>query len=281
MMAFFYVVEAGSITAASEQMRLSKAAVSQYIKDLEQAVGTQLLKRTTRRQTVTENGRFFYEHCRKVSEIASGAFLGLQQKQLVPQGAIRITAPQAFMETLITPVISALLEEYPDLKPELISSDAHLDLIGNNIDLAIRVGQSRNSAIKQRKVGEFRDVLSSTKHVAPDHVDTVPYIANTWEGENIELTLHNDAGDSLQYKPRISCTSDSFHTCLSLLLSGAGVGRLPDFIFSRNPTLKRVYKEYQLPINNVYALHTFGEIPPINLIICIKAIEERFKVLQC
>ena len=159
MSVFAHIVEAGSITAAAESLQLSKSVVSQHLKSLETDIGVALLKRTTRRQTLTTAGEKFYEQCRKLNDVANSAWTEAQDSLREPQGKVRITAPNALMGALVAPAIGELLSRYPKLEPELISSDSQLNLFEDNIDLAIRVGRSPQSNVKQRRIGEFRDVL--------------------------------------------------------------------------------------------------------------------------
>ncbi len=289
MSVFAHIVETGSITAAAESLQLSKSVVSQHLKALELGLGVTLLKRTTRRQTLTSAGIDFFEHCKTLNTIADKAWLQAQEGLEVPKGVIRITAPNALMETLIAPAISLLMPQYPLLKPELISSDNKLDLMGENIDLAIRVGQSKNSAIKQRRIGEFRDVLCShqpaLKHGNAELTD-IAYIANAWQGKHIEHTFKPNKGkeakgkgntaNEMHFKTEARCRANSFYTCLTLIKSGAGIGLIPDFkLASISPPLYEVFPNYHLSVNPIYALFTYDKQPPLSLRVCLTAIEQQ------
>lgn len=129
MSAFAHIVEAGSISAAAEQLGLSKSVVSQHLKLLEDELGVTLLKRTTRRQSLTEAGNTFYLQCKQINDLANSAWTTAKDLQMIPQGKLRITAPNALMANLITPVIAEMMQAYPQLQPELISSDVQLDLM--------------------------------------------------------------------------------------------------------------------------------------------------------
>ena len=179
MSLFARVVEAGSISAAAAQLELSKSVVSQHLKALEQELGVVLLKRTTRRQHLTEAGQTFYERCRALNQVAEEAWAEVQQRTGELKGRIRLTAPDALMAPLIAPLVAELLKVSPGLQPELIASDAQLDLMQQQIDLAIRVGESPDSQLRQRRIGEFRDVLCAAPSLitsnADCHPDTLPY----------------------------------------------------------------------------------------------------------
>ena len=282
MAVFAHIVESGSITGAAETLDLSKSVVSQHLKALEQSLGITLLKRTTRRQMLTAAGRDFYEHCKSLNQIADQAWQQAQQVLEVPKGNIRITAPNALMDTLVAPAIAELLIEYPLLEPELISSDAQLDLMADNIDLAIRVGPSSDSNIKQRRMGEFRDVLcGKAQLLRSTALEDIPYIANSWQGKQIEHEFRpvEITGKEVQtYSTQARCISNSFHTCVSLIEAGTGIGLIPDFRLAKpqHSTLVKVFPNRQLPLNPVYALHTFNKQMPLNVQVCLDAIGKRF-----
>lgn len=148
MSIFAHIVEQGSVSTAADKLELSKSVVSQHLKMLEQELGITLLKRTTRRQSLTEIGEQFYQSCKNINLIADTAWDNTRQHQTEPSGRIRITAPHALMDTLIAPVIADLIKLYPKLRPELINDDQRLDFMQHDIDLAIRVGHSPDSTLK-------------------------------------------------------------------------------------------------------------------------------------
>lgn len=278
MSVFAHIVEMGSITAAAESLQLSKSVVSQHLKALEQGLGITLLQRTTRRQILTAAGKDFYEHCKTLNNVADMAWQQAQEILEVPKGAIRITAPNALMETLVAPAIATLMAEYPLLIPELISSDNQLDLITEGIDLAIRVGQSIDSDIKQRRIGEFKDVLCSSKALlTQEDINQAQYIANSWQGKTIQHEFKPEAAqqESVLFSTQANCVTNSFNTCLTLINSGAGIGLVPDFILNSTASnLQPVFAGYHLPVNPVYALHTFHTQVPMNVSLCLAAIEQ-------
>lgn len=280
MSVFAHIVETGSITAAAESLELSKSVISQHLKALEQGLGVTLLKRTTRRQVLTTAGQDFYEHCKALNQIAEQAWQQAQDVLAVPKGPIRITAPNALMETLVAPAIAPLMKEYPLLQPELISSDSHLDLMTENIDLAIRVGQSLDSNIKQRRIGEFKDVLCANKSVlSQGNIEEAAYIANSWQGRKISHEFKAEDGkqqNSLHFASEARCITNSFNSCYRLITAGAGIGLVPDFILnSTSSDLQAVFPGYELPINSVYALHTFSTQVSMNVSLCLSAIEQQ------
>ena len=277
MSVFAHVVEEGSITAAAELLQLSKSVISQHLKSLEQELGVVLLKRTTRKQILTTAGESFYQQCRKINEIADDAWTQIQDSTQEPQGIVRITAPNALIGSLIAPAIGELIVHYPKLKPELISSDSKLNLMEDNLDLAIRVGQSPESNLKQKRIGEFRDVLCMSQSLDKQQKDQhYRYVANRWQGAHIKHQFKSkESSKRFEYLAVAHATGDSFHTCLSLIESGAGVGLIPDFIFkSKLKSLTEVFPDYHLALNPLYALHPFPGQIPLSVSVCLNSIEK-------
>ncbi|MDA0149227.1 LysR family transcriptional regulator [Vibrio sp. LaRot3] len=278
MSIFAHIVEQGSVSAAADKLDLSKSVVSQHLKALEQELGATLLKRTTRRQSLTDLGEQFYASCKNINLVAEQAWQSAINQQSEPSGRIRITAPHALMDTLIAPIIAELIKRYPKLRPELINDDKHLDFMAHDIDLAIRVGNSPDSNLKQKRIGSFRDVLCGTPNMAQQPLESLPYIANAWQGKQYTHSLTNQHGDSSTFTSHATCMTNSFHSTLALIRSGAGIGIIPDFCLnaqSDSRELIHLNPEFHLPTNTVYALTSFTQSPPIAVSYCIEMLEQR------
>ncbi|ELJ8547916.1 LysR family transcriptional regulator [Vibrio cholerae] len=274
MAIFAHVVEAGSVSAAADKLNVSKSVVSQHLKTLENELGMVLMKRTTRRQTLTDVGEQFYLRCKELNTIAESAWDIASDYQTEPQGRFRITASHALMDSLVAPVIAELMTQYPKLKPELIADDQHLDLMANDIDMAIRIGPSHDSSLKQKRIGEFRDVLCGLEE-RRTKLNESPYIANVWQPKQIEHHFRSAEGQTWIYRQQASCTANSFHTCLALIRSGAGVGIVPDFYLSeRGSQLVNVVPNYTLPINTVYTLTPYSSHTPTIVKLCTDYLEQ-------
>ncbi|WP_439146541.1 LysR family transcriptional regulator [Vibrio sp.] len=278
MSIFAHVVEQGSVSAAAEKLELSKSVVSQHLKILEQELGASLLKRTTRRQTLTSMGERFYLSCKDINVIAESAWDMAKSELKEPQGRIRITAPNALMDLLVAPIIADLMKQYPKLKPELISDDQHLDFMEHDIDLAVRVGSSRDSNLKQKRLGEFKDVLCGVTSMLERELVSIPYIANSWQGKQVTHHFHSQTEEGFVYKQQASCVTNSFHSCHALIKSGVGIGVIPDFYISQlSGQVVDVLPSFELPTNTVYALNPFTSNAPIAIQLCVQALEEKLK----
>ncbi|WP_394202968.1 LysR family transcriptional regulator [Shewanella waksmanii] len=288
MSVFAHIVDCGSITAAADKLDLSKSVVSQHLKSLETELGVTLLKRTTRKQWLTSAGEQFYQQCKAINQVADFAWNHAQSNIAIPQGKVRITAANAIMETLVTPAIAILLKRYPLLRIELISSDNQLDIAAENIDLAIRIGNSPNSAFKQRRIGQFRDVLCGhINYLSATASADRQYIANLWQGEHIvhHFTPHSNnisqQVTDFDFSADAHCVANSFYSCLALIESGVGIGLIPDFHPSlEKQTLQAVFEQHKLASNPIYVIHPYGDSVPTAIQVCISQIEQQLHSQQ-
>lgn len=286
------IVEAGGISKAAEALEVSKSVISQHLKALEQELGVSLLNRTTRRQTLTPVGKEFYQQCKQINQLTKQAWQQAQAAQEVAKGIVTITAPHALMDSVVAPAIGELLIEHPLIKPVLIADDQRQDLIKNNIDIAVRVGKLPDSDYRQVKLGEFRDVLCASQSYIDKHFGDSPvteciewsainYIANDWQGSHVNHQLtHVQSKDkllNLSFTPQRR--ANSLPTVVSLVKAGAGIALLPQFIVAQESALMKVVADYQLPPNEVFALHAYSSGKPKAVELAIGAINDKMKSL--
>jgi len=301
MTVFMYVVKLGSITKAAEKLDVSKSVVSQHLKQLEAELAVTLLKRTTRKQSLTTAGEHFYLQCCTMHELAEQAWQDAQQLQVCPQGLIKITAPHALMDHLVLPALHEVFHAYPDVELELISHDGQLDLMQEGIDIAIRVGESKISNLKQKRIGDFRDVLCGSVETIKSHkvdiaalkleddtdtktrihsLNQIRYIANHWQEKSIHHSFSLKKSNLKRFRYELNFKTqhkaNTLPTCLSMLEQGFGVGIIPDFIFAKHTqTLAELLPNHQLDKVNVYALHAYQAAVPIGVTMAIEAIAKR------
>src|SRR3954466_10801523 len=155
---FAAVVDAASFTRAADRLGITKTVVSQQVARLEQELKTSLLVRTTRRVEPTEAGRLLHARCVMILREADNAFSELAQVNAEPRGTLRITAPNDFGSCIVAPVAAAFTARHAACSVELNLTDVKLDLIQNQIDLAIRVGWLDDSSLQARRIGSFRQL---------------------------------------------------------------------------------------------------------------------------
>ncbi len=162
MRVFVRVVELGSLSAAGRQVRMSPAVVSHRIQQLEQHLGVRLLNRTTRQVHTTEHGQTFYRHCLVVLDTVERAETSVATTSGVPSGSLRVTAPLGFGRRILAPLVPQFHELYPRVDIRLRLSDHLLDLLGEAVDVAIRMAEMRDSSFVLRKIADCRRVLCAS-----------------------------------------------------------------------------------------------------------------------
>lgn len=165
MAIFAEVVAKGSLTAAARQLGMTPSAVSQHLRQLEQSLGLALLHRSTRRLTLTEAGERYHAGCAAMVAAARSAEQALVRLRDEPEGELRLAAPAGFGSLLAAAL--APLRGYPRLTLRLLLDDKLVDLIGERVDIAVRVGELADSSLVARKLGEMtRQLCASPAYLA-------------------------------------------------------------------------------------------------------------------
>lgn len=167
---FREVVSRGSFTEASRQLRLSPAAISKNISELEAHLNVRLLNRTTRRMSLTESGTHYYEKVSRLLDELSDADRALRAMQGVPQGSLRVSAPMTFTLVRLSRAIPAFLERYPQLSLQLQLEDRRADLVKEGFDVAIRGSDNlEDSSLIARKLMTMPHVVCATPSYLAQH----------------------------------------------------------------------------------------------------------------
>lgn len=269
LQAFIAVVDTRSITAAAEALGQTVSGVSRALGRLEQKLQTTLLRRTTRRLALTEEGQAFLQRAREIVAAVEQAEEQMVARRQRPAGRLRIDAATPFMLHVVVPQVAAYRARYPEVELELASNDGVIDLIERRTDLAIRIGALRDSSLHARALGHSRlRVLASpdylARHGTPRRVDelarhtllgfTQPESLNQWP-------LHGGDGDALHIRPAIACSSGE--TLRQLALAGEGIVCLSDFMTVTDrrqgrlvPLLAKHTLDVRQPIHGVYYRNT-------------------------
>jgi DNA-binding transcriptional LysR family regulator len=176
MVVFAAVVTAGNFSAAARRLGLSNASVSREVARLERRLGAQLLRRTTRKMSLTEVGEVFYDRCQRVRDEAEQAARSVGESQAEPRGEIRLSAPTAFGHRQLAPRLPAFLERFPQARLHVELTDRLVDLVNERLDLVIRItGRPADAALVQRRLCPIRFVACAApsylaKHGVPREV---------------------------------------------------------------------------------------------------------------
>jgi DNA-binding transcriptional LysR family regulator len=166
---FVAVVEAGSFTAAADTLGTTKAVVSFNLKQLEQELGVALLTRSTRRLALTEAGEGFYAECARLLREADAAVDQARSGQATLAGSLRVTATVDYGNRIVAPALAAFARSHPALRVSYQASSTHADLIGDRLDLAIRVGTLADSSYRATPIGQFKLLLVASPALLAEH----------------------------------------------------------------------------------------------------------------
>ena len=269
LQAFVAVVDTGSITAASELLGLTISATSRTLGRLEEKLQTTLLRRTTRRLELTEEGSSFLHSARAIIASVDEAEEQMAARRMRPAGRLRVDAATPFMLHVLVPLIAGFRERYPEVELELNSNEGIIDLIEKRTDVAFRIGVLKDSTLHARPVGTSQvRVLASPaylkRHGTPSDTEqlarhsllgfTQPESLNDWP-------LRDAAGNIVRIQPTIA--SSSGETLRHMALAGLGIVCLSDFMTRedrKSGKLVQLFPEQTLDvrqsINAVYYRNT-------------------------
>lgn len=166
---FVRTVEAGSFTAVARDLNSSQPTISRQIAVLEDHLGCVLFQRTTRALTLTDDGRTFYDHARRTLEAATEAESAVGRRKGKPSGVLRLACAGVFGRLHIIPRLKRFRARYPDIEIALHMTDGFTDLVEEGIDLAIRVGETRDGALIARRIGTTRRAVVATPEYLAHH----------------------------------------------------------------------------------------------------------------
>lgn len=268
LLVFVTVIDCGSITAAAEKLQQTVSGVSRALTRLEKKLDTALVRRTTRRLQLTEEGEAFLLRARAILDAMEEAEESVTRGRERPSGRLRVDAASPFMLHCVAPHMKAFSALYPEIRLELTSNERIVDLLEQKVDIAIRIGALQDSTLHARALGRSKlRVLASPAYLAeygePRSVEalrahrligfTAPEHLNRWPlraGGKSKAEL-------LKIEPAI--TASSGETLRQLALSGWGIVCLADFMTAADvraerlvPILGNVLVDERQPVSAVY-----------------------------
>lgn len=234
--AFITVVDSGSITGAAERLGITVSGVSRALNRLERKLGATLLRRTTRRLELTEEGETFLDHCRRILTAVEAAEESVQDHHGQPQGRLRVNAAPSFMQFVIVPVLGEFRARYPGITLQLDTHDRFVDLLEQRVDLAIRIGELDDSSLHARRLGHSPlRLLASPAYLeragTPQGIEDLEHHSLLGFSQLEHLNhwpLRRADGECLRITPALSASSGS--TLIELALKGEGIVCLADFM---------------------------------------------------
>ena len=162
METFVAILDKGSLTAAAESLGKALPTVVRSLATLEEDLGVRLLRRTTRRMSLTEEGRLYLERCRQILGDVEDAEQALSNQQIAPRGELRVTAPVLFGQLHVAKAITEFLREYKEVRVELLLLDRSVNMVDEGIDVGIRIAPLQDSSMVASRVGVVRRVVCAS-----------------------------------------------------------------------------------------------------------------------
>jgi DNA-binding transcriptional LysR family regulator len=270
METFVRVIEAGSFSAAAQQMRVGQPAISKAISRLEQRLGVHLVLRSTRGLSPTEAGRSYYDEARAVLQRAEQAEMAVSNVGKSLSGRLRISAPVTFARLHIVPKLESLLKAHPALDVEIILSDRLIDVIEEGIDVALRMGSLVDSALIARKIGSCRRVVLAApryfekfgKPLKPDELSQYEAVVYTEPSGGTGWVFHKGSEEVtviLRGRVRLSAAEG----VREAVLAGLGLTISSEWLFTpelASGAVERALTEWWLPDMDLWALFPAGRL---------------------
>lgn len=286
LLLFARIVEAGSFSRAAQRLDLPKSTVSRRISHLESRLGERLLQRTTRKLAVTEFGAGLLEHARKVAEEVDAAGALAQHRQAEPSGKLRISLPGDFANYGLIDVIQRFLERYPAVQLELDLSPRRVDLLTENFDIAIRMGDLPDDAnLSARRVVFVRFGL----YAAPSYIATrgLPSHPDELLDHDLLCMLSRSGGSvpwvltrgKARWEKELPArlTANSPELLARIACSGSGIAASSVLFaepYLRKGDLVRVLPEWELPPNIGWAVFPGRRLMPAKTRVFLDMMEE-------
>lgn len=258
------IVDSGSLTAAADALDVSAPSVVRTLAALERSVGVRLLNRTTRRSSLSDEGREYYERCRRVLSDVAAADAALSARRTEPTGRLRLTAPVMFGRMHLAPIVAEFVAKYPGVEVELLLLDRVVDLVEEGIDAAVRISNLPESSLVAVRVGETRRVLCASPAYlkragtprTPADLANHRCILFSGLASNTEWLFGGKRSARVTVRPVLR--TNQFDVALDAVLGGLGYGQFLSYQVEQlvaDLRLKRILAAFEsppLPIQIVY-----------------------------
>ncbi len=276
LLIFSEVANRQSFTLAAKQLGMSKSAISQQIKRLEQTIGQQLLSRNTRGMSLTATGEKLLSRCELLRGQVDLAFEELNHSKEAPSGVFSLTIPHSCEKDIVIPAISQLCVEFPQIEPEILVTDEGKDLIQNNLDVAIYGGDLKDSNYRALPIGNIQEYFCATptyiqkygKLKTLDDLQKHRLIATSWQSAVMAVYKNNALNEQKLLNLKHFAKTNTLPSTFEMVLHDMGIALLPQFVIQSavtNGHLVRVLPEYQGRQWPFYMVHRFQGKKPVHI----------------
>ncbi len=287
MKSFVRSVETNSFSAVAREMNTTQPTISKQIAALEEYLDVQLLVRSTRSLSVTEEGQRFYEHCQRILEALAEAEASVGKRQ-EPFGVLKVNCPVSFGQLMIMPLLKAFLERYPDIKLNLMMTDQFIDLVEETVDVAIRIGNVQDTSLISQQIGVTQRVTigattyfdSSGEPMKPQDLISHNCIVYTRLATGNEWHFHFKE-QTIKVKVSGNFQTNNSAAVREAVLSGVGIAVSPVWLFGdavNTDAVKVVLNDYQPTPLPIYAVYRRGRFIPAKVRCFIDFIAAEFQI---
>jgi len=293
LLLFARVVDDGSFSRAGDRLGIPKSTVSRRLAALETQLGERLLLRTTRKLTVTDFGHSVLEHARHVMDEVEAASSLAQHRQVEPSGRLRVSMPADFALNVLAPLMSEFMLRYPAISLEVDLSPRRVDLIGENFDLAIRMGDLPDDAsLAARPLANFSlGLYASPAYLKKRGVPPEPEALMEHDGLHL-LTRSGDItpwslkrGDSVwEGVPPTRARANSPELLVRLARAGAGIAIVGDHFaapYIHSGELMPLLVDWYLPSAQAWAVFPGRRLMPARTRVFLDAMQTEFAGPRC
>lgn len=240
IVAFTAAARRQSFAGAAKELGLDPSLLSRRIRRLEEALGVRLFVRTTRKISLTEAGERYLSRVGDVLEQLEAAGLEAAELASEPQGVLRVSLPISFGQMVVAPMLSGFVEAYPRIRLDLSFTNRRIDLVTEGYDLAIRMGDPRDSSLSMRRIGNYQEILVA----APAYLaqmgeprkpaDLADHRCLSFTGNAHWPDWHlSDGSTTVRLRPEGPITSDSSEVLVTAAIDGSGIVLTPDWMATK------------------------------------------------
>lgn len=289
MQAFIHIAEEGSLTGAARVMASSLPAMVRTLASFEADLGVRLFNRTTRRISLTEEGRRHLESCRQLLAALNDAEAALTLEAGEPAGHLTITAPILFGQMHVAPAVTRFVQQYGKMRCSMVLVDRVVNLLEEGIDVGVRIGEPEDSTLVAQTVGHIRRLVVAS----PDwlqHHDVPQHPRDLLKANCVRVTDHfptwgpfNDAGRPLRLAVSGNLEFNQNAPAVAACVAGAGVGMFFSYQvapFLQSQQLRTVLDGFEPPARPINVVYPHARLLPMRTRVFIEWIKKELRDFQ-
>ena len=289
MQAFIHIAEQGSLTAAAQVMESSLPAMVRTLAGFEAQLGVRLFNRTTRRISLTEEGRRHLKSCRQVLAALADAEAALSADAAEPAGHLTITAPMLFGQMHVAPAVTRFVQHHDKMRCSMVLLDRVVNLLEEGIDVGIRIGEPEDSSLVAQNVGHIRRMVVASpawlrRHGVPKHPKDL------LKANCVRVTDHvptwgpfNDNGRALRLAVSGNLEFNQIAPAVAACAAGAGLGSFYSYQvapFLKTKQLRTVLEDFEPPPRPINVIYPHARLLPMRTRVFIEWMKTELREFQ-